>query len=60
METTYRIHDLRHTFVTRLIEAGADPKTTADLVRLTLSPYTRAETRKRTLLLSKDEEKQAI
>ncbi|EYB68831.1 hypothetical protein DEIPH_ctg017orf0206 [Deinococcus phoenicis] len=57
-ETT-RIHDLRHTFVSRLIEGGADPRTAADLAghadpRMTLSVYThtRAEKRKATLLAS--------
>lgn len=54
-----RIHDLRHTFVSRLIEVGADPRTAADLAghsdpRMTLSVYThsRAEQRKAALLAS--------
>lgn len=57
VETPYRIHDLRHTFVSRLIESGADPKTASDLAghtdpRMTLGLYThtRDEQRKRALL----------
>lgn len=48
-----RIHDLRHSFVSRLITSGADPKTAADLAghadpRMTLGLYThtQAEARK--------------
>ena len=59
LPTEIRIHDLRHTFVSRLIEAGADPRTAADLAghsdpRMTLSVYThsRAEQRKAALLAS--------
>ncbi|SMB93401.1 tyrosine-type recombinase/integrase [Deinococcus hopiensis] len=59
LPTETRIHDLRHTFVSRLIEAGADPRTAADLAghsdpRMTLSVYThsRAEQRKAALLAS--------
>lgn len=54
-----RIHDLRHTFVSRVIEGGADPRVAADLAghadpRMTLSIYThtRAEKRKEALLAS--------
>lgn len=61
VETPYRIHDLRHTFISRLIEAGADPKTAADLAghtdpRMTLSIYThtRGEQRKKALLLASE------
>jgi integrase len=57
VDETVRIHDLRHTFVSRLIESGADPRTAADLAghadpRMTLSVYThtRAEKRKEALL----------
>jgi integrase len=57
VETPYRIHDLRHTFISRLIESGADPKTAADLAghtdpRMTLGLYThtRDEHRKKALM----------
>ena len=57
VDKPYRVHDLRHTFISRLIESGADPKTAADLAghsdpRMTLSVYThtRDETRKRALM----------
>lgn len=52
-----RIHDLRGAFLARLIESGADVRTTADLAghsdpRMTLSvyAYSRAENRKKALL----------
>lgn len=54
-----RIHDLRGAFLSRLIESGADPRTTADLAghsdpRMTLKvyAYSRAERRKEALLAS--------
>lgn len=54
-----RIHDLRSAFLSRLIESGADPRTTADLAghsdpRMTLKvyAYSRAEKRKAALLTS--------
>lgn len=53
----YRIHDLRHTLLTHLIEGGADPRTVADIAghsdpSITLRLYThgRAEVRKAALM----------
>ena len=44
----YRFHDLRHTFATRILAAGVDPKTVSGLlghatVALTLDIYTHLE-----------------
>ncbi|WP_041230675.1 tyrosine-type recombinase/integrase [Deinococcus peraridilitoris] len=57
LDETYRIHDLRHTFLCRLIEDGVDPRTAADVAghsdpRITLAryAYSRAEKRKSALL----------
>ncbi|PYE47700.1 site-specific integrase [Deinococcus yavapaiensis] len=57
LDTTMRIQGLQHTFVSRLIESGADPRVAADVeghsdpcITLARYAHSQAEKRKQTLL----------